>query len=247
MVCRFAVAAAVVALVGCGASGDPASPDALAADGATTADATPDAPSLFGMTGGMCGVLQQMDLTGESPQFFRASLTFEREFVDPDDRPLLTPGGLRIRETPNAGGSSVFSEVFAFEELARCEGAELLKTEEEIAYDTVGKKTDLLVRFGDVKIGVSVVRTFGYPLGTPYTLDQAKTLIQRKLDDINTSSMLVSEADRWEKQFLSVLAWDDATVETVHEAWTTFSAETRADTQLVVVATHGTDLFIYNE
>lgn len=244
MVRRFVV---VIALAACGNDGDPAAPDAAPLDGAVTADASPDAPTLFGTPGGMCGVLQQMDLTGETPQFFRANLTFEREFVDPDDRPLLTPGGRRIREIPNAGGSSVFSEVFAFEELARCEGAELIKTEQEIDYDTVGKKTDILIGFGGIKIGVSVVRTFGYPLGTPYTLDQARTLIQRKLDDINTSSMLVSEADRWEKQFLSVLAWDDATVEVVHEAWTGFSAETKADTQLVVVATHGADLFIYTE
>lgn len=240
----------IVILAACGSSPDPASPDAASLDvdgSAMLADAAPDAPSGFGMLGGMCGALAQMDLTGASPAFFRATLTFERPFVDPDDRPLLTPGGRRIRELPNAGGSSIFSEVFAFEELARCEGAELVKTENEIVYDTEGKKTDILVRFADIKIGVSVVRTFGFPLGTPYTLDQARTLIGRKLDDINTSSMLVSDQDRWEKQFLAVLAWDDATVETVYQAWTELSAATRADTQLVVTATHGEDLFIYSE
>ena len=49
------------------------------------------------------------------------------------------------------------SETFAMEVLARCDGAELIKTETEIGYDPPSsKKTDLLVSFDDVRIGVSV-------------------------------------------------------------------------------------------
>lgn len=248
---RSAAFAAVLLAAACGGSPEPAAPDAPGGDdvdAAVDVDGSPDAaPAGFGTLGGMCGVLAQMDLTGDAPQLFRASLTFERAFVDPDDRPLLTEGGQRIRSSPNAGGSSIFSETFAYEELDRCEGARLLKTENEVVYTMDGKKTDLMVEIQGTKLGVSVVRTFGYPLGTPYTLDQATTLIGRKLRDINASTMLVSEADRWEKQFLAVLAWDDATVETVYEAWQGLDAATRADTQVVVVATHGEDVFIYDE
>ena len=39
----------------------------------------------------------------------------------------------------------MYSEVFAYEWLARCEQATLLKTETEIVYDVVGKKADILV------------------------------------------------------------------------------------------------------
>lgn len=235
----------------CGSSSDPVAPDASSGpDSSSDPDAAVDgtgADDGFGTLAGMCGVLAQMDLTGPTPQFFRASITFEREFVDPADRPLLTDGGERMMNTPNAGGSSSLSEAFAFEQLTRCEDAVLVHTETEIMYDAPGKRTDLEISIQGVKLGVSVVRTFGYPLGTPYTLDQATTLIGRKLRDINESSMLVSPVDRWQKQFLAVIAWDDATTETVYEAWQSLDAETRADTQVVVVASHGADQFIYTE
>src|SRR5262245_43866184 len=85
-----------------------------------------DRASGFGELSGMCGVLMAMDLTSTSPMLVSDTFTFERQYVDPADRPLLTEGGRHLAETPNAGGSSGLSEVFAFEQLARCELATLL-------------------------------------------------------------------------------------------------------------------------
>jgi hypothetical protein len=217
-------------------------------DAAVTPDAAIDAPSAsmgFGDLSGMCGVLGAQDLTGPSPELFRATMTFARRYVDPDDRPLLTPGGQQLASTPNAGGSSLLSEVFAYEELARCEHATLLKTETEIVYDTTGKITDLEVMMGQEKIGVSVVRAQTYPLGMPYPPDTATTLITRKLSDIKMSTANVSEADRWTKQVLAVLAWDSATADVVSQAWTSLPADVKADTIVVVTSTDGEDTFIY--
>src|SRR5207237_10433248 len=109
-------------------------------------DAAVDAApaDLYSLTG-MCGVLNDPELTGMAPLLVHDAMTFSRRYNDPADRPLLTPGGKIIVETPNAGGSSIYSEVFAFEQLARCEMAGLLKTETQIVYDTAGKITDILV------------------------------------------------------------------------------------------------------
>jgi hypothetical protein len=217
-------------------------------DAAVTPDAAIDAPSAsmgFGDLSGMCGVLGAQDLTGASPELFRATMTFARRYVDPDDRPLLTPGGQQLASTPNAGGSSLLSEVFAYEELARCEHATLLKTETQIVYDTTGKITDLEVMMGQEKIGVSVVRAQTYPLGMPYPPDTATTLITRKLSDIKMSTANVSEADRWTKQVLAVLAWDSATADVVSQAWTSLPADVKSDTIVVLTSTDGEDTFIY--
>jgi len=195
----------------------------------------------------MCGVLDVPDLTGPAPRFVRASFTFARRFNDPADRPLLTPGGRHMIETPNAGGSSIFSEVFAYEQLARCELAPLLKTETEIVYDTPGKITDLSVRIDGIAIGVSVTRAFAFPLGTPYTVGQATTLIQRKLEDILVSTANVSAADRWQKQILAVLAYDDQAADIVAEAWNALAPAVKADSIVLVTVTHGTDTFIYTD
>lgn len=241
------MAAASLLLMACGGTGasDPTGPDAsegLWGDAAL--DGSSGAPG-FGELSGMCGALTSMDLTGPSPRLVRATLTFARRYNDPADRPLLTPGGQRLAATPNAGGSSGFSEIFAYEELARCETADLLKTETEIVYDTAGKITDLEVTIGGEKIGVSVTRAQTFPLGTPYTVDAATTLLTKKLEDIQMSTANVSAADAWRKQVLAILAWDAQAADTMESAWTNLSTALRADTVVVITTTDGDDTFIY--
>ena len=233
-------------LAACGSSTKPATPDAPA-----TADAAPDvapdvdAPSGFGDLSGMCGVLAAADLTSPSPEIVRDTFTFARAYMDPADRPLLTEGGQRLAATPNAGGSSGLSEIFAYEELARCEGATLLHTETEIMYDGTGKITDMEVELDGHKIGVSVTRAQTFPLGQTYDLDTATMLISRKLTDIQASTAHVSAQDRWDKQILAVLAYDGPTADTVAQAWSMLDAATQADTIVVVTTTDGDDTFIY--
>ena len=212
---------------------------------AAASDARADAAAGFGDLAGMCGVLAVADLTAASPEIIRDTFTFARGYMDPADRPLLTPGGQRLAATPNAGGSSGFSEIFAYEQLARCEGADLLHTETEIAYDGTGKITDMEVSIDGHKIGVSVTRAQTFPLGQPYPLDTATMLISRKLTDIQASSAHVSAQDRWDKQILSVLAYDAATADTVGQAWAGIGASVKANTIVVVTQTDGDDTFIY--
>ena len=90
-----------------------------------------------------------------------------------------------------------------------------------------------------------MTRAFGYPLGTPYALSSAQTLITRKLQDIQVSTMNVSAADKWDKQILAVMAWDDQAADVVAQAWMMADAATKADTIVVVSVTGGDDHFIY--
>jgi hypothetical protein len=215
---------------------------------AVTPDASADAPAAtaFGELSGMCGVLMAMDMTSTTPMLVRDTFTFARQYVDPTDRPLLTEGGRRLAATPNAGGSSLLSEVFAYEQLARCELATLLKTETEIIYDQTGKITDLEVMLDGHKIGVSVTRAVAYPFGSTYTLTTATTLITRKLDDIQLSTANVSDQDRWDKQVLAILAWDGTVADTMAQAWAGLDSTVKADTIVVITTTDGEDLFIYS-
>lgn len=245
---RFAGLLAIVAACGSPGAGSPDA-DGAPPDGAP--DVSIDAPAGgvplagFGDLSGMCGVLNDPELTGPTPMLFRDSLNFIRRYNDPADRPLLTPGGQHMAATPNAGGNSGFSEIFAYEELARCELATFLKSETEIIYDTTGKITDLEVTIDGHKIGVSVTRAVMFPFGTPYTTDAATTLIQRKLTEIQESTANVSAQDRWQKQILAVLAYDDQHADVVAQVWAGFDASVRADTIVVVTVTNGDDTFIY--
>ena len=243
---------------GGGSGGDSlAPPDAAAFDARAPADAPTDGAAPvdadsavplagFGAVTGMCGVLNDPQLMmGTAPVYVTDTMTFATAYHDPADRSLLTPGGQTLAATPNAGGSSGLSEVFAFEELDRCERATLLKTETQIVYSTPGKITDELVEIDGRKIGVSVTRAVHFPFGQPYTPDEARTLITRKLTDIQASTANVSAADRWDKQILAVLAYDAQHAGVVADVWASLDAATKADTVVLVTVTDGADDFIY--
>lgn len=243
----------------CGGGDDPAQPDgAVAIDAQVIADAGVDAPvdgpggvplSGFGAITGMCGVLTPTELDGTTPLWFGGTLDFGNDrYDDPSERPLLTPGGRHIVETPNAGGSSLYSEVFAFEWMARCELATLLKTETEIVYDVDGKKADLLVEIDGRKVGVSVVRFVNFPFGTIYELGDAMPLVQRKIEDLMLATAQVSAADRWTSQMVVALAYDMQHAQVAMQAWTMLDATTRGATIFIVVVSEGTgDMFIYTD
>ena len=235
----------IVTLLGFLACGGEA---AMEPDGAVQPDV--DAASVstfptpgFGSITGDCNVLDD-ELLLQAPALLRSSFNFDRMYEDAD-LSMLSTGGQQIVADGNAGGSSVLSEVFAFEMLARCESAALLKTETNIDYDTEGKLTDFLADIDSEKIGVSVTRAVAFPFDDPYEVTQAAELLQDKLSDVLESSANVGAEDRWQKQILAILAYSPGHADAIAEAWMNLDAETRADTIVHVMVTNGQDDFIY--
>lgn len=222
---------------------DAGSMDAGVAD-ASVVDAGPMVPLPgFGAVTGACGPLSLMDLTSPGPATFDTRLDFG---MNPFDAGLLSDGGYRLFTTPNAGGSSVASETFAFEVLHRCELAELFATETQVTYTpSTSKKTDLVVSLEGQVIGVSVARAFKFPPGSPLLVSDARTLLNGKFSDILVSSQNVDPPWRWRKQILHVLAYDDVARQAVLDAAAQIDAGVRGDTILYLTTTDGNDAFIY--
>jgi hypothetical protein len=226
-------------------------PEDMAADMPPVEDMAPDDMNMdalpgFGALMGDCQVLDS-ELTSPMPFLYENVLDFAMDPYDMSDLAKLTPGGQYMVQTPNAGGDSVLSEVFAFEVLARCEDAKLLKTETEILYDNPrGKITDILVEIDGYKVGVSVVRAIKYPFADPYPADEADRILRKKLGDIQLSSANVTPQDRWVKQILSVIAYTPQHATQIRQVWMTLEPEVRGDTILYVTATEGDDRPIYN-
>lgn len=220
------------------------SPDA----GGTNDVATDDAgdPRGFGAISGPCGVLDDMLLSG-APYFVANAIDFGTDPYDEADYPLLTAGGQEIIDDGNAGGSSIYSEVFAYEVLHRCDGATLLKTETEIVYtNPQGKITDLLVQFDQgLKIGVSVTRAIAWPFEDPYTVPQAQELLEDKLQGVTDSSANVSDQDRWHKQILHVIAYGPGHADAMEQAFAQVDATLKTDTIVYVTVSDGDDAFLY--
>lgn len=217
-------------------------------DTSDTSDTDTGEPSFepldgFGALSGDCGVLTEALLSDAAPGLYVNTLDFGAETFDAS---LLSEGGQKVYEDGNLGGSSLLSEVFAYEVLYRCELATLLKTEGEIVYtDTGGKKTDLLVEIDGLKLGVSVTRAYHYPPDDPYTLDLATELLTKKLGDLPLSTANVAPEDAWVKQLLSILAYTPEHAALIEESWLTLDAELRGDAILIVTATEGADEELY--
>ena len=194
------------------------------------------------IVGGQCGILDT-ELTDPSPHLLDTTILVNTCDYVPQ---YMSPGAAEIWTDGNAGGSSIYSEIFAFEISSQCEDAILLKTENEILYiDPQGKMTDLLVEFDGVKIGVSVTRAFIYPLGTPLTAERAQEILADKLGDVLISSANVAPEDRWQKQILVV---ETPTVEDkalLIAAYADLAPAVKADTICWLMATEGEDEFLY--
>lgn len=198
----------------------------------------------FGVITGDCGFVAG-ELDSAAPSLYVNRIDFGSDPYDDADLAKLTEGGREILRDGNAGGSSILSEVFAYEMLARCEGAVLLKTETEVVYDVAAKITDMIVEIDGKKVGANPTRAIGFPFDAPYTVEQAKTILEKKLGDIKSSSETVSAGDRWVKQILTVFAYADSHVEPVETAWEAIDPALRADTIVIVTVTDGDDAFIY--
>ena len=197
----------------------------------------------YGDLSGMCGDIDLEDVELPSPELLENLLDFTGSPAF--DPALLSPGGQQMYADGNLGGSSLYSEIFAYEVLWRCDGAELLKSEAEIVYAIEGKKTDLLVQIDGEKVGVSVVRAESYPEGADYPVSQAYDVLFGKLADILQSSVNVAPEDAWKKQILAVMAQTPAHADAIEQAYAMVDAATKADTIVLVTVTEGDDAFLY--
>lgn len=227
-------------------SSDAGSDSGASSDAA--ADALMDASKfdILGTLAGECGGLVA-ELTKTTPSLQANALTFVagEKYVKES---MSIPGGVKMFETANAGGSSGESEVMAFEILHYCEDAKLLKTETEIAYappDDSGANTitDLEVEIAGKKVGVSVTRAYK-PAPLTMTDAELKTLLEKKLEGINRSSVRVLAVDKWVKQILSVFVANADVEAAVKRVLPTISATIRADTIVLLTRTAGGG-FIY--
>lgn len=199
----------------------------------------------FGALSGACGVLGS-EVASSGPSFFVNTLDFGTDPYDDADEGLLTEGGREILADGNAGGSSLLSEVFAYEVLARCEGAALRKTELEVEYlDPQGKITDLVVELAGEQVGVSVTRAVTFPRDQPYAPSDALELLEKKLSGIQASSANVAPEDAWRKQVLSIIAYAPAHAVVLEQALLQVAAALRDDTIVYVTVSEGDDEFLY--
>jgi hypothetical protein len=202
---------------------------------------SPCRAELLSVTGN-CGVLDSELTDAQSHLFTTEGSVAHCEFIPG----ALTPGGREILADSD-GGSATYSEVIAYELLAQCESALLLKTDSAIGYlDAGGKRAAALLSISGVRIGLSVKRAVGYPYIDPLTLANAQLLLDRALQDVIYSSANVGPEDAWAKQILVLETPSAGSRDILITAYSLASEELKSSTIVWIVVTFGDCGFIYD-
>lgn len=211
--------------------------------GGDVADAAPF--DIVGTASGECGAIKGLLTTTESvvveiPLLFDATDKYERA--------RLSPGGQKVYDAPNAGGSSKESEVMTFELLHHCDGAVLLKTETEVKYGPAADGmpasiTDMIVSIGGVKIAANPKRVFK-PLPLTMTDTEVRDQLVKDFTSINGSNARVLPEDKWVKQILHVWVPSVTYYDAVKRVLPTIDASIRSNTIVLITRTTGGG-FIY--
>ncbi|KAF9142766.1 hypothetical protein BGX30_002223 [Mortierella sp. GBA39] len=152
-----------------------------------------------------------------------------------DDHPW-SDDALRMLNLPNAGGSSLLSEVLSCEMLYRCLGARLAKTEMEIRYlFAYQPMTDYTISLPGLAsgyhVGVSVTRAFAYK--GAYRRSECRKLLKKKLSGITASTRNVMD-ERLFKQILHVWVPNGKVARTVQATYRTLSTELTRNSVVVI-------------
>ena len=157
----------------------------------------------------------------------------------------LSHGALRCLTTPNAGGTSEWSEAISFEILRFAYGATLLRTEMEIEYRGASKITDFAVMINGAHLGVSVTRAMSFGRDI-FDFEEAVRLLTKKLEGVVASTRGVIKSHRWKRQILHVLCEDYHNQDLLLDAYETLDASLKADTMVLITTTRGNSKFIYS-
>jgi len=156
----------------------------------------------------------------------------------PVDRLVLCEGARRMLGEPNAGGSSLMSEVLSLEFLYRVFGAKLIRTEMQIEYWPEGsKKTDYTCEMWGYKIAVSVTRAMKWKLKGPFTRADARILLGKKLACVSASSQNVLREHSWVRQILHVFAESKQVASTLIHEFHKLPLNIRVNTVMLVTYT----------
>jgi len=160
----------------------------------------------------------------------------------------ISKGAQTIQTIPNAGGTSVNSEVFSFEIIHTMFNAQLEATEMELEYFPLGSKiTDYSVKINGEIFGVSVTRAMKFNGGI-FTEEEAERLLNKKLYGVNISSKAVLKRFRWKKQFLHIWAENRQIAQQLeHVFQSIISPEMKSNTIVMVTICENSPFIFYDQ
>ncbi|KAJ6238997.1 hypothetical protein M0813_25580 [Anaeramoeba flamelloides] len=161
----------------------------------------------------------------------------------------LCDGAIKIRDSENAGGTSIISEALSFEVLYKMFNASLLSTENEIVYYPIGKITDYAVQVSNhentVTLGVSVTRAMKYK--GVFERKDAVRLLEKKLFGVICSSENASYP-KFAKQILHIWSIDQNTANILKDVYENeISNYYKHNTIVIITVSKNTDSLFWEK
>jgi len=203
-------------------------------------EAAPPPFDIIGTASGECGAVTAA-VRSTSSVVVEVPISFDA--MDKWERARLSPGGQRIFDAPNAGGSSKESEVMTYEILFHCDSAVLLKTETEIKYDPApdgspATISDMIITIGGEKLGVNPKRVFK-PEPLTMTDTEVRDQLIKNFQSLTASSLRVSAEDKWSKQILHLWVPNATYYDAVKRVLPTIDATTKGNTLVLITRSTG--------
>jgi len=130
--------------------------------------------------------------------------TLFKDQVDFPTQLTLSHDAYRSLTVKNAGGKSAISEALSIEYFTKAFNATSIILEMEIDYCIDYKMVDFICAIRQYKVGVSVTRAMGYPTAASYTLEQATTLLKKKLTGLIIARNGVNKRHNFYKSILHI-------------------------------------------
>ena len=159
----------------------------------------------------------------------------------------LSPDGYKILTTPNAGGSSIESEVMSFELMRLIYGAKLYRTEMEIEYFPIGGSiTDYSIKIGPLNVSVSVTRAMKFKKlnDIVYTRDDAERLLLKKLSGCVNAKK--NTLEKWDVCVLHVWVEKQYMYEVLMSVYQQLDLKIRSHTIVICTMAEDADWLFYS-
>lgn len=146
-------------------------------------------------------ILRPLDLVGASQDY--KVHTDMLTLVEMNNM-ILCWDAKRSLSVPNAGGSSMISEMLSIDMYSKAYGAKNFLLEMEVSYWIEYKMVDYVCTIGDVRIGVSVTRAMNYDDPELFVEEDADRLLNKKLYGLIVSRNAVTKEHCFFKSILHV-------------------------------------------
>lgn len=156
----------------------------------------------------------------------------------------LSSCSLESIEIENAGGKSNISEMYSIDLFLKRHGGKEFIFEKQVKYWIDYKMVDFICTIKDERVGVSVTRAMGYPILEEFGEENAKILLNKKINGLVIARNSVIESQNFSRCILHIWCLNNKIAELIQDCYKDMD-NLQTDSGLLLLLTVCNDERIY--